>query len=152
MALIDVGSVTSWLITELLATPMAVGDGEAPLDAGWSEGVPNSGSFTPYVVIKQQPQVTSTMTDTPLCDANAVRFEVPYQLVVYDISRAAADTLASAVRDRLKALTGKVACGDLTANADQIRIRSVQGGTRDDSTFPKFWMASTNFTVNVARS
>ena len=66
-------------------------------------------------------------------------------------SRVASDTLAAAARSTLHAMTGRHECGDLRVNADQIRMMSVQGATRDDSTYPKFWLSVTNFTVNVAR-
>jgi hypothetical protein len=151
VALIDVGEVTTWLIGAL-SVNHEVGDGEAPPAAGWSDGTPNKGTFVAYVVIKQQGPITSTLTDTPLCDMNAIRYEIPYQMVSYEITRAESDALAADARDSLKSLTGMVECGDLTVNADQVRIRTVEGASRDDSTFPKFWMSVTNFTVNVARS
>ena len=92
------------------------------------------------------------MGATSLCDSTARWIEIPYQLVAYQVTRAASDVLAGAVRSTLDAMTGRHVCGDLTVNADQIRITSAQGGSRDDSTYPKFWASVTNFTVNVARA
>lgn len=149
--MIDIGEVTSWFVAAMTAEDLVVGDGEAPLDAGWSEGTPNVGTFTPYVVLKQQGPVVSTTGDTPLCDSNAVRFDVPYQLLSYGLGRVESDALASTARGVLHNLVGRHLCGDLRVSADQVRIVAVQGASRDDSTYPKFWSAVTNFTVNVAR-
>jgi len=152
VALIDVGEVTSWFVTSLTTAEFVMGDGEAPLEGGWSEGQPNAGEFVEYLVIKQQGPVTPALGDTSLCDSTAKFMAIPYQLVAYQTTRVASDVLAAAARATLHAMTGRHVCGDLTVNADQIRMTSVSGATRDDSTYPKFWLSVTNFTVNVARA
>lgn len=150
--MIDVGEVTSWFVTAFNDVELLTGDGEAPLAGGWSEGTPNAGEFAPYLVLKQQPAITPSIGDSSMCDSTAKRLEVPYQLVAYQTTRVAADSLAAASRTVLSDMTGRYVCGDLTINADQIRVTAAQGASRDDSTYPKFWSSVTNFTVIVARA
>lgn len=149
--MIDVGEVTTWFVDALTAEDFVVGDGEAPLAGGWSEGQPNAGEFVAYLVIKQQGPIVSSFGDTPLCDSTATMLVVPYQLVAYGTSRVSADDLGAQARSFLHAMAGVYECGDLTVKSDQVRMTGVQGASRDDSTYPKFWSSVTNFTVNVAR-
>lgn len=150
--MIDVGEVTSWLLTQLDGADFLVGDGEAPLDGGWSEGQPNAGSFVEYLVLKQAPAVVPAGDGVSLCDSTSKWLRIPYQLVAYQTSRVSADVLAASARTTLAGLEGREVCGDLTVSAHQLQITAVQGAARDDSTYPKFWSSVTNFTVIVARA
>ena len=148
--MIDVGEVTTWLCGYLGST-MLIGDGVAPLAGGWAEGAPNSGVFTPYVVVHSGP-VSPTLTNTPLCSSQAGLLALSYRVVAYDVGRVEADALAAAARYQLKRATGHPQCGDMRVSAHQMFITGVSGATRDDSTNPKLWSATTNFTVNATRA
>lgn len=149
--MLDVGEVTTWVVSLLADGGALVGDGAVPPEAGWSQGTPNVGEFVEYLVVKQTPALTTSAGVASLCDSTPVSLPIPYQVVAYQMTRTGADELAASARTLLHQATDRHDCGDLQVNADRILITAVQGGTRDDSTSPKFWLSTTNFTVNVAR-
>ena len=151
--MLDLGAVTTALLSSLAgATPVPVGDGIAPAGAGWPEGTPNSASaFVPYGVLSALSTSALSSGMMALCGTFASRFDVTYRLSSYDNTRSLADSLAADLRESLvgAVVTGDV--GDDLSLTGQIWLDAVTGATRDDSTYPQMWSASTTFRVSVAK-
>jgi hypothetical protein len=157
---IDIGSITTWLCenmrTAMYEYSFATGDGVAPTDGGWPQGTPNTDeNFVPYIVITAEGNAISQSVGVALCSTVPYIAQLPYRMDAYDQTRAGADALASIARDEVKKL-GRTSLappvGDLVLNPSQIFIDSASGAMRDDSTFPKFWMARTGLRLWVSRN
>jgi hypothetical protein len=154
--LFDIGIVTDEVLEHLenAMAPLMVGDGVAPAAAGWIEGTPNSeAGFVEYLVLKYAGSAGGELANTPLCSTNPVLYRVGYSLASYALDRRGADALAEASRDALALLPGRSSGGgDSTWASVGAWMDSFSGASRDDSTNPKLWTASTNFHLNVARN
>lgn len=152
--MIDVYHFTNHLLGELgrLMDPVPVGDGVAPLEAGWIEGTPNSPSgFVEYLVLRYSGQITPTYNSVPLCSNSPTMLTFPYTLAAFSNSRSDADKLAGLSRLMMADLPSRAVVGDLEFKASHVQLASITGASRDDSTNPKMWSASTNFRIDVAR-
>lgn len=152
--MIDVNEFTNLLLDEFgrLIDPVPVGDGVAPLEAGWVEGTPNSPSgFVEYLVLRCSGQITPTYNSVPLCSNVPTMLTFPYSLTAFANSRVAADDLAGLSREVMVDMPVREMAGDLEFKASHVQLVSITGASRDDSTNPKMWSATTNFRIDVAR-
>lgn len=86
-------AVTDALVAELVATGVAIGDGEQPSGTGW-QGTPGQSSFVPYVVL----HCISGGISRGTLDAAHADPEYVYQLSCHGATRAQAQFLADTTR------------------------------------------------------
>lgn len=161
------GELTDWLLTNLGvaggpdgpvltgtqdATPILLGDGEAPPAGGWPGGEPTPAeTFVPYTVLITAPANPSP--GTPVGSAEADSWECSYRMPGYGALRAQADWVADKVRISWDALPS----GDLEFGAGRnwhicnYRVTAMGGVTRDDQLTPPLWTADTQLALTISR-
>lgn len=135
--IVDRGSLTDLLITQLETHGFPVGDAEAPAagsGAGWT-GEPNAegSTFTPYQVLTPQSATTSWGSLVDPQDA----FQLPYALASFGISRKQTEALANRGRKILRSLKGTT----VTLDGEDFKIlqvwyAAIGGVGRVDATTP----------------
>lgn len=143
------GLLTDYLITQLTAAGLLVGDGEAPDAGGWDDdpNLPTS-SYIPYVVLN--PMAAAEPTG-PLGDTSA-DFRVPYSVTAAGISRKQVETYADIGRKKITDLTRVVIqLSGENWKIQQARANSIGGVVRSDTVEPSEFTQSDVVIVYISK-
>lgn len=141
MTQIDRGKFTDYLLGLLHDTGeldnFGIGDGEAPVDAGWS-GDANAPSsvFVPYVVLTPAAASRSQGTFADPQDT----WQLPYVLAAVGVQRQQSDWIAQRALDAFEASKKqKVELGTARWKIIDVSAQILGAPQRQDSTEPPFW-------------
>lgn len=138
MAVASLRTHTDAILTKLVATTIAVGDGIKPANAGWL-GMPGEDLFEPYMVLYPlTPEFDGSLADDDDAD-------IEYQVTCVGETREQAEWVADAAIAALVRQTVTIA-----GRAMRAPIRLVAGSAgarRDDDVLPSVFYATPRFSL-----
>jgi len=146
---IDTGHMTVLLLNTLaLGDPqLLVGDGVAPRDGGWTEGTPNTGSFSAYTVLN----FVGAAPAHPDIDKADPEWATRWSMSHSGGSRAQADWVATQARTRILTALKATFGDDDTFKIIGIVWTTLGGMSRNDQVDPPYWNSSDSLILTVSR-
>jgi hypothetical protein len=157
MRVLSLRLVTDTMLQHLAESlPFPVGDGVAPAAGGWEAGTPNTGQFTPYVVLK-----CTGATDAQGRSIGRPwgAWDVTFSVGAYGGLRGQCDWVADSVRLVMADTLGGRGLLSVDQNGDEWRLggcrsSTVGGPYRTDEVDPPYWQTTDayQFTYDLSRT